>query len=228
VRLGYPCLCMDIRHSALFDLTHPTVSRTILMWIKVGRVAGVWLAPPCTSWSAACRPAVRSRSYLFGLPSVPAHRAESLKTGNDTHHFVIKIVSLCVRLRVPCAVENPDTSLFWLTPQMQHHLRRSAVYRFCFCAFGTKWRKATKVAAWNLAIPGLADKMCTKGKGVCQYSGRRHTVLKGRDPVSGRNKTSLAAAYPHRFASVVAAAFVDQFRDPVTTTSTLIRTAKPV
>ena len=74
------------------------------------------------------------------------------------------------------------------------------------CAFGTRWRKATRLLAWNVSLDSLSNRMCHGRKGICQFTGKPHIVLSGADPVSKRNWTSLAGKYPEPMGRTVATA----------------------
>ena len=62
--LGFASVEFDVLHGELFDIERPAVLSFILSLTSSGLVLGVWLAAPCTGWSSACRPALRTRECL--------------------------------------------------------------------------------------------------------------------------------------------------------------------
>eukprot|EP00959_Pyramimonas_sp_CCMP1952_P119801 2504940-Pyramimonas_sp.AAC.1 len=89
-------------------------------------------------------------------------------------------------MRVPCIIENPLTSMFWILPEV---LRLSAhprvsIHRADLCQVGTRWRKATKFMLCNIPEEGgrsLEPFKCS-GRGVCSRTGRPHIELSGKAP----------------------------------------------
>ena len=138
------------------------------------------------------------------------HRLPSPILGNKTARMSCHIISACINTRTPCALENPDTSLLWRCPPIARLPRHPScrVARFCMCAFGTRWRKATKVAAWHVDVSKL-DRMCHRSKGLCEFSNKMHIPLTGKDKATGRNWTSIACPYPPRLGSALASALVN-------------------
>ena len=156
------------------------------------------------------------------------------------------------------SLENPDTSMIWQVPRMLQLLQHpsATMHRFCMCKFGTRWRKATRIAVWHGRLTSLEDGMCsgrlaastshqehqhqqqkqqqpqqvlqTSGARVCRFTGRPHIVLSGRDRVSGRSWTAIAGAYPVRMARAVASNIVDCTRFPLQRMTQIFCTATPV
>ena len=91
-----------------------------------------------------------------------------------------------------------------LVPVMRHACFSQV--RLCMCAFKAPWRKVTRLAAWNTDVSSLDGRMCHGRSGVCQFTGKHHVVLSGRDARTGKTWTSLAGAYPAAFAAAAVAA----------------------
>ena len=51
---GFGVVTLDIRAGPLEDVCLPAVRKVLQGWIAAGAVLGVWLGPPCTTWSVAC------------------------------------------------------------------------------------------------------------------------------------------------------------------------------
>ena len=76
-----------------------------------------------------------------------------LDTDNYVMRSVIKLARQCQLFNVPWVIENLETSLHWMTAQLQElsEMRDVCKMTFDFCAFGTKWRKHTTVLACHVA-----------------------------------------------------------------------------
>ena len=204
---GYPVLCLDVRHSAAFDLTRPTAQRFVIGWIKSGMIKGVWCGHPCSTWSRARWPPLRSGKHLFGLPEVLRDKrlAVLVKQGNQTLQFAARVGQCCQRIGVPAIFENPSTAMSWQTPQMQRlaQHKTSTTIVTDYCRFGTPWRKRTKLLGIRVSNLERLAKTCGGTKGFC-YTGRQHVRLRGTDPSTKQLWTRLAEPYPRRFAAAAA------------------------
>ena len=209
-------MSFDTLRGAQYNLLLPQVKQLVRSWLASGVVLGVWLGTPCTSWSIACRPALRDRSNIWGYTEVPAHRLPTLTLGNTTLRFSIVIIKDSLHFEIPCLLENPDSSLMFHAPPLVALLRhpRCTVARLCMCAYGAPWRKATKIVGWHADCSGL-NKMCHSRGGKCEFQDRYHAILSGRDPVTGATWTSLAGRYPSKFSraavQILAAAANQQY-----------------
>ena len=76
---GYAVIAFDIARGKTYDLSSPTVVRTICGWMRAGLVWAVWCATPCTTTSQARRvkrvaagmpAALRSAECPRGLPKL--------------------------------------------------------------------------------------------------------------------------------------------------------------
>ena len=94
---------------------------------------------------------------------------------------VIKLARQCQRFNVPCAIENPETSLCWMTSQLQELSKMRNVYKmaFDFCAFGTKWRKRTTALAGH--VDSALDTMRCRGHKRSCFTGEKLMQLAGYD-----------------------------------------------
>ena len=163
------------------------------------------LAPPCSSFSMARnRYPVRSRQWPMGFENLKALDREKVKIGNRCMKVVIRIATWCQQAGVPCCIENPQTSYMWATPAMTKYLGSSTVLDVHQCAFGSRWRKATRLAfscptSSTLWCKECLDKYrCHGHHGFCSFRvGRKHVTLEG-------SLTTKAAAYPTRLSNFLA------------------------
>ena len=210
-------LSFEIRAGPQFDLLNPRVEKIITGWITSGCVAGVWLGTPCSSFSRARHGPegsawgpIRSVARVWGLPNLSHRDQAKIRLGNACAKFSCRVIALCNSLHVPVMLENPRTSMLWKIPPLLRLLRApSCVMNTTdFCQHGTRWRKRTGVAAWNVGqIPSL-NRRCTGRKGLCSRTGRHHIILKGTDKASGLLWTVLAEPYPPHFAAAAANALI--------------------
>ncbi|CAE7189649.1 unnamed protein product [Symbiodinium sp. CCMP2456] len=154
------------------------------------------MAPPCSSFSSAVTPAVRTCRFPKGLPWLKGEMRKRVAEGNELAAWCLKLLELCERSKVGWWLEQPDTSWMWRLPGFKRFRPPSSTstWRVDFCYFGTPWRKRTKIACSN------------------ELSGRRlfcrclvpHVLLRGRCPYSGVARTAVAQPYPKAFAAALA------------------------
>jgi hypothetical protein len=115
---------------------------------RAGQVCGVHIGTPCTSFSrirgvGAGSGPLRSSQHPLGLPHLTTDKdILQVELGNKLMKISCVIFQACVRLLVPVTLENPSTSILWLTPQVTALLRQRAVHRCItdFCMWGKPWR----------------------------------------------------------------------------------------
>ena len=122
---------------------------------------------------------------------------------------VTRFFRQCRRYRVPFLWENPLTSIQWWTPAAQQvaswpHTQDVTVH---YCAYGTRWRKPTKLRCHRLRSAHKLAATC-QGRRICQYTGKPHIVLQGRDE-NNTNWTLRAQPYPPQLARRMADVFID-------------------
>jgi hypothetical protein len=206
---GQPCMSFEIDNGSCYDLTRPDVVRLIEGWISSHAVSAVWMGTPCTSWSRArhgppgsswC--AIRSNSHILGLPNLRENDKTKIRQGNLTMAVSTRFIRACIKHGVPCFLENPAHSMMWLAPQMQRVTRHPSHTSNItdFCQHGARWRKRTRVSAWNAVDNHRLSATCSGKKGFCSYTGKHHIILSGTDKQSGKLWTQLAQPYPTAFA----------------------------
>ena len=212
---GFASIAIDISENADFDLAHPGVRQILYEWFDTGRVAAVWLGTPCCSWSLARRgkPGVRGGplrtvgALIWGHPDAlerPVDAAK-IKLGNDTMKATAFLIRQCIAREIPCVLENPGGSRLFRAPPIRRCMRSSScvVCVTDYCQHGTRWRKRTKLVAWNCATPPAAlSEKCTGRRGMCSR-GKKHVILQGSR--GKRMRTARACPYPWAFAHVCAA-----------------------
>ena len=210
---GYAVIAFDISVSQDYDLSKRNVIDCVLGWIKAGLVAGVWLSPPCRTWSIACQPALRTRDHIWGVhhSAIASHRVPILQDGNRTLRVACRIASCCNELGVPVFLEHPESALSWHAPPLAALLRSDHCRIACasMCAFGAPWRKHGRIVCWHACIDRFHFRRCTGHHGFCSFSHKRHRVLEGRDPISNKLWATIAAKYPSRFCTAACQSLID-------------------
>ena len=141
---GVPTVAVDIKQSALLDLTRPAVFQYIIRLISCKAVIFVWLGTPCSTWSLARRGhagrpggPLRTLQHILGHPEAlerPADR-EKIRSGNSTMRASAAIIRTCIAHGVACGLENPNNSRLFKAPAMATLCRKpGAVAHVCdFC-----------------------------------------------------------------------------------------------
>ena len=215
-KLGFTAKEYDIKTDARLDVTIPAVLSSILREIRAGRVLGVMLAPPCTTFSTirALRGAVRSKTFPWGLAPLPAKHAKEVDEANACVKSTIEIVKACLSKQTPFFLENPKSSLFWYLPEVQKWFsRKHVIVSNCdYCQYGTPYRKPTRFLSAYLdhVDLGRVAKTCTP-HGPCSRTHKPHSILIGRGP-TGEAKTRSAQSYPRDLCSALAVVLVNHVR----------------
>ena len=205
------------------DLTLPSSQKLVFDEIKSGRVKGVMLAPPCGTSSKARNipikgpkgklrrgpPPLRSARYPEGLPGLRGLNRTRVRQANKLYKFCSDLMKLCVQYNVLCIVENPQSSLFWLTKWMRDAPEVFIWHVVHACMYGSKRLKKTGLLI-NFFAPNL-QKLCDNGHKHLPWT-HSETV----DPETGRRvqvfDTASEAEYPRQFCEALAIAFTAELQ----------------
>ena len=203
VQNGCPwVLTFDWSRSSDEDLLNEDLRNKLRELMRLGGVKTVGMAPICASFSKAVTPPVRSNRFPRGRPGLSKNMRLKVSQGNSHSDFCIELVQLCCSLEIAYFLENPDGSWMWKQKGYESYDDPAslAVFRLCFCRYGTPWRKATRVAT-STRLRGLRM-MCT-----CR---RKHFALRGFSQVHKKMWTKVAEPYPRGVARVLAIALCCQ------------------
>ena len=199
------------------DMACPMVATELAQRVASGEFAVVFLAPPCSSYSVAHRPKLRSASQPEGITPVPAEWRMYLAKHNRITSAAFDIVAAARLSGAHVMMENPadrgtEGPAYWHKHRDHGSLWRTARARaaeltqitFSQCALGSTWQKHTTIAA----SPTLADSMTVLSAMQCAHGHGRHPAqAHGRD-ASGASQASKAAAYPTAMNAYIAAAII--------------------
>lgn len=164
-REGFGAVRFELGFGDCYDLTRPALIKLIEGWLSSHCVIGIQLGTPCTTWSMARRgppgsawAQIRNRRNLDGIPGIPERDQQKLVIGNKTAAVTGPLIRRCSKLGISCALQNPHSSLLWLSryiaPLLNH--KNYVEHVTYMCQHGARWRKRTRVGSWN-CVPSARD-----------------------------------------------------------------------
>jgi hypothetical protein len=185
----------------------------------------VWMGTPCTTFSVARSPALRSVEHLYGKPKSmlsPSDQA-AVQQGN---YFAFKSANMawtCLEHGIGFAIENPEPwpghpSLF-LLPELVELQKDARVTSSNFdqCTLGAETTKPTRIVSSGLAVSKFSTR-CTHPYKQWKFMGwdwqptasfGAHPPLFGRRRESGEPATKASAAYPYAMNKSAVGAMLD-------------------
>ena len=159
-RVGFQVLAVDsVKPQGVpalaLDLTKASSRNLVLDLVQSKRLAAVHLAPPCGTSSRAreiyagpgCPQPLRSPLHADGLPGLSFLQRTRVSAANKLYRFTAEVIRACHSLGVLWSLENPQSSMFWLTSPIQQlwqELRGSVFFAtFDSCVYGGLRKKAT-------------------------------------------------------------------------------------
>ena len=198
---GHAALALELRHGLKVDLLSKRVRRLIKRSIRLGRISGIWLGTPCSSFSLARRgrggapggPLRLKGKYILGHPRAMKRPRDKKKIvlGNKCAESTGSYALAAHNANIPWCLENPNGSRLWHHPAIARLLSLPGVERrVChMCAYGAAFMKPTAVLMGHCSSAGL-EKKCPG----CS----EHLILQGS------NRTARAQVYPRSFAKEAA------------------------
>ena len=180
---------IEVTNGKQFDVQDRRVLRVLLGWIASGTIWCLFLAPPCSRWSAARATPASGSAACAGLACAKA-TTELLAAAAAAGTMVI--------------VENPASSSLWRWRPMAGALRRLGCRMFSFdaCGFGAAWKKPTVLAS-NMDL-SFIERRCRRDH---QHVPLQGLVRTGSGP--WRWRTSFASAYAPELCRGLAAGLCD-------------------
>ena len=120
-RQGYACKELELKKG--FDILHRLSFVRLRSDVRPGKIAGVMIALPFTSFSIAQAGRLRSELHPLGLPGLPAHLQARVDHGNALLYASVQLIRTCVAHGVRWILENPASSYAFKTPALQELLR---------------------------------------------------------------------------------------------------------
>eukprot|EP00972_Heterocapsa_arctica_P069800 10312111-Heterocapsa_arctica.AAC.1 len=88
--------------------------------MKVRRLLGAMLAPPCSTFLPARdrTSVIRTQLFPWGLAATSDQDREKVKIGNACLHAALEIIQKCDEHNVLWRLENPHGSKMWYIPEL--------------------------------------------------------------------------------------------------------------
>ena len=175
------------------DLIDPHVRSFARSVLLTGRVIFLHSGCPCSPFSVAQTPSIRSDEHPEGLPWNSSSARLKCEVGNALLDASLEYESINYSLENQCGHENSATSFQFIMPSFIRFQYQWQVFVLVchYCAYGALWMKATGLAVRIHQLRGLMERKCS----------RDHTHLPLRGLTVDQNgrtvwKTSLASRYP--------------------------------
>ena len=217
-RLGFVTKEWELERGPDHDLLKPYVWKRVKQDISQDKVCGCFLGPPCGSFSAINTSVRRPEGNVWGHGCQISENAQrSVEIGNGCMRRALNIIAMCNRLGIPWLLEHPRTSRMWKLPEVIRLLEHPKVRATHLdqCQFGSAWRKSTTILSGNVDEQDLAKlvRQCRPHRrGICSRTGKKHVILRGGCPGTGKPMTHFAAAYPPSLNNMLGRILVDQVR----------------
>ena len=123
--------------------------------------------------------------------------AQKVRDGNTFARISVSLALIAVLKHIPGSLENPCASRLFGMPSLRHLRRRKHVSEtnLFVCAFGSRFRKRTNIFHWHGRFSDLA-RTCSSKQSVCDYTGKKHQLLRGTNPETNTFWTQTAEPYP--------------------------------
>ena len=188
---------IDVATHPVWDLRTSRVVEWILFLAERRRVWWWHSGVPCTDFSVARHPTVRTHDFPWGFSPKDDDRRGP--------NFMLAVVGLLaitlVRVKFGVLVhEHPASAHSWAIPFWRwfEKLPDAEMGRYCACSFGAPYRKDTRLARLRASCLRSLDRMCScPGPHAVQLSGSETTRAAEYLPRFCREYAEAAAAAFH-------------------------------
>ena len=206
------------------DVLYGNLGHELEMRIRALEFDGVFLAPPCSSYSVRRWPRLRSFAKPDGVEPTPPEWSAYLRKHNLLTALSARLFGAACEAGVPVGLENPsdrsdrssfafwarfaDHGAIWRTSSLAPVLRRfgARIVTFAQCSLGSLAQKWTSIACGGALIASLAHLGTARFR--CQHGAAQHPErLQGYDEL-GRSRTERSAAYPPPMCAEVGEALI--------------------
>lgn len=188
-RLGYQVTSWDPSMGEEFNILGPAGLRKACK--LVAEMHFVHIAAPAKGFvQAASQQALRSRKFPLGKPGLRQPQQNVVDGGNAVITAVCKIVRACLRRGVACSLEHPQGSRMFCDARVR--ALRGTKVNTVLCAWGSRWRRATRLVVWGCPRIGMLARQCPDTRRCCLWQSQPHKHPSGPS-------VQRAAAYPERF-----------------------------
>jgi hypothetical protein len=211
---GSHVLKWDIAHGKCYDLCDRANVSLIIGWITSGLIWGVHVSTPSYTYVKHDHDhvAIRTAFDPMGASSCTYSDKVAIKQANQLLKASVAVICCARRAMIPVTLENPASSLLFLTPPLLQLLRLPGVDDITVdsCMFGSPWRKPLRIIGFNVPLGPLAAFKCNSSlQGRCMRTGAFHVLLCGFGAYSGKVRTPLT--YPRKFCVELARCYSNAF-----------------
>ena len=189
-----------------FDILADGNFARLQTWAQAGAFTGLRLGTPCTTYSRARKfdggpTPLRTDWFLEGVPGLSGRDWDKVWAGTTFMRMSVDLAHMVVQQGGFFTLENPASSMLWLTPEVTDlELRTGAVRVYHdMCQHGSPHKKPTVFLSSHPAFLSLGRR--------CPGD-HYHEPLEGltTDPDTGKEifKTKLAQAYPRELCDLYA------------------------
>ena len=159
IELGVVCgPIFDLSLSKQYDITKTRVLEWIIFMMEDGRLKSFLVSPPCTTFSPAAHPCVRS----YRVPEGFDRSNEKVKLGNILAFAAMLLLLVALRLRIFGLGEQPRRSkMRWLAQWQVLLLLGAAEVVLASCAYGSEHQKEFVFIGANMEVQ-LLHRPCTR------------------------------------------------------------------
>ena len=156
ILLGFVCApVFDISYSRRYDVTNRKVFAWIAFMCESGRLRSFLAAPPCTTFSPAAHPCLRSYKQPLGFD----RRHPRVLQGNDLAFSCLGTMLVARRTRTPGMLETTRRSKLRWTPQWIGMKRLGAdEIHLASCEYGSPHQKEFALLTVSMNAKSLAKK----------------------------------------------------------------------
>jgi hypothetical protein len=141
-------LMWDIAYGKCYDLCDRANVSLIIGWITSGLIWGVHVSTPSYSYVKHDHDhvAIRTSSDPMGASRKDSDKV-AIKNANQLLKASVAVICCSRRAMIPVTLENPASSLLFLTPPLLQLLRLPGVEDVTVdsCMFGSPWRKPLRI-----------------------------------------------------------------------------------
>ena len=149
---------IDLSFSPQYNLTFPRVVQWVIFMLEDGRLESFLVAPPCTSFSPAAFPCVRTYQCPRGMDQ----ENEKVILGNKLAFAAMTLLFVALRLSLPGLGEQPRRSkMRWLEEWRRLILLGAQEVFLASCAYGSCHQKEFVFFGANMKVE-LLHRKCTK------------------------------------------------------------------
>ena len=148
---------IDLKTHPVWDLLSFRIVEWILFLVIAGRVAYVHCAPPCTTWSLARQPRLRSRTQPMGFQL----QDEVTQRGNALLLRAMLILWTVHKHGRHGSFEHPAGAYTWWAPDVRRLFDKQGCgyLDFAACSFGAPFRKPTRLGLVRGLLCGLLGRL---------------------------------------------------------------------